>query len=92
MLPGSLIKVDPVDRGTETGGNRVVLLKRPEPFTPDNPTVGTVELDEVGLLIAVVEVETDAADGWAAGGKHLEALVLFGTRLGWNSLLCFSEV
>ena len=92
MKPGDLIRVDPVDRGTETSGNRVVLMKKPDTFRDDNPTTGTLELDEVGLLIALVEVETDANDGWQVGGKHLEALVLFGQRLGWNSALSFSVV
>jgi len=49
-----------------------------------------VEYDEIGLLIAIVKIETDVKDGWQVGGKHLEAPVLFDQRLGWNSAMCFS--
>ena len=91
MKPGDLVRVDPVDRDVDTGA-RVMLMKRPDTFREDNPTTGSLELDEVGLLIALVEVETDVKDGWQVGGKHLEALVLFGQRLGWNSAMCFSVV
>lgn len=85
MTPGDLIKVDPTD-----GSSHVVLTKLPEPFHADNQTLVRLERDEIGLLLALIIVETDVKDGWECGGKHLEALVLFGQRLGWNNAMCFS--
>jgi len=94
LKPGDPVKVDPVD-GTLTD---VWLLKQPgvqmRPFRGAkqiNPVVGSVARGEVGLLIALIEVEREGRDG-AVGGRSIEACVLFGTRFGWNDAQCFSSI
>lgn len=93
MKPGDLIKVDPVDwkKTDEKFGRRILLTKLPEPIeNPGNAITGRLVKDEVGIVVATQTIETHPRDGWQLEGKHLEVLVLFGERLGWNSSQCFS--
>lgn len=97
LKPGDLIKVDPVDwQGTDDQERRrVVLTAVPAPIDKvTNPVVASLKKDEVGLCIAVTLVENSSTTRgiWQQRGQHVEALVLFGTRLGWNEAQCFSVV
>ena len=97
MKPGDLVIVDPADwaEGDEQH-RRVVLTAIPAPFDKEsNRVTAQLQKDEMGLVIAITLVENASTkrgrwDG--PRGTHVEALVLFGTRLGWNDAQCFSVI
>jgi hypothetical protein len=73
MKPGDLVQCHPgrVDRSTG-------LTQKPGMMSDENPIVGRLQLDQLGLVIAII--------CYRSSSKPYEALIIAQDQIGWASV------